>query len=1132
MRIRVIKVFILFAFCLSGVLNNARAQVSVNPTRQRVCFNNAALFHLQNNTDPNATFRWQDSSTTGWNNIVATSNIIGVTNDSIIFLHVSSLLNNYKVRCIIDSAGLGIHKDTTKASLLFVRAAFNKPKITANQHICFGAIADTLELSQFPSGGDSVFTYQWQKSSNAIVWVDLVNANGTFLSIDTFHTSTYFRLKANSLSGCGSLFTDTVFVKFHPKLIKPSLLKNNFRICYNGNPDSLTVFPGPIPGNSDYHYQWQISTNNINWVDLLNDTTSSKSSIQSIVASTFYRVKATHRYGCGVYFSDTATVIPLSPIIKPAIFGAQTVCFNEDPDTLEIVTSPFLGTDVTYQWQSSINGTLWVNLLGKTAKELVLAKNDVTKFYRVKATWKNCTSLFTDSVLVSVFQDMTSGTIKTSQAICFGSTPSILSFQNIPSGGGGSYTYQWQLSTDSILFTNITGATGLVYSPPSLTTTSFYRVIVTSVNGCGILFTNIIKIKVYAPFVGSDVQSNDTICYDFIPDTLRLITNPTGGNGVYNYQWQSSTNNVNWVNITGQTNKLYKPNAIKVTTYYRVIIFSGAGCGSYTSNAVTIKVWPSIIKARISSNQSICYNTPADTLRVVQLAQGGNTKFSYQWQSSNEGSSWVDIAGETGLKLFTGPLTTAKYYRIVATSLFGCGSIASDSIKINVYSELLPAVIYGNQSICYNAIPTKFGITTKPIGANGLYSYQWQVSNDSINFQNQVAATDTVLQVNKSIANKYYRLKVISTLGCGVVYSNIIKVSVYKKFEGATIGNSVKLCYGYVPVPLYMTQKPKGGSLIYTYQWQSSADSINWGDMQGQTADTLPMTNLLRTTYFRLINSSTFSCGSDTSNVVTISSLKLPDTTFVKGISEVCRNQQELFYSLDHKSGDYSYEWNISKGAILTDITKTSVFITWDNTEGSDTIFIKQTNKETGCFNFMKFPILFKETEAPTITRIIRKSNSNILVSKDSTIGIHYQWGFINKVTKITEDIPNANLRYILLPHVFDTTRYIYYVKTWFLDCITTTYYNFDALSLGVPTKNKHSFAVYPNPTSGKFNLEGIDLSDVTLTCFDVLGNKVELIKNISVNTFEFKENLPSGIYLLVFNTSEGILTERIILSR
>lgn len=1127
--VKVIAIFVFFLFCK---IEKSYAQLDVLPKNQKSCLNDSVQFRVVNVNDTDATFTWQDSTLLGWNNLLNIPTFSGIHNDTLIIRSITNIFNGRKFRCIIDSAGLGIHKDTTQGSILFVKAALISPNLSSAQNICFGSVADTIRIIQYPSGGDSGFSYQWQKSINGLFWVDLVSAIDTFLAIDTFHHTTYFRVKASSLSGCGVVISDTTLVDFYLELKRPLLKQNLYEVCYQGNIDSLEIDNLPNGGMGIYHYQWQISTNTINWNNLANDTTYFKMSQQAIIDTTYYRVMATDKLGCLVYFSDTATIYPLSPVIKPAIFGAQTICFNEEPDTLKIITSPLLGVDVTYQWQSSINGVAWTDMAGKVSKELILAKNGATKFYRVKALWRKCAVIFTDSVLVSVQQNLVSGNIKTAQTICYAGTPGILSFQNLPSGGGESFTYQWQISTDSISFIDIPSATSLVYAPPSLTSTQFYKVKVSSVFGCGTVFTNIIRIKVYTPFTGSTINANDTICYNTAPDTLRVIVNPQGGNGLFSFQWQSSANGINWINISGQTTKKYKPAAIKTTTFYRLISISIAGCGIDTSNAITIKVWPTIVKARISSNQSVCYNTSADTLRVVQLAQGVNAKFSYQWQISNDGISWSDVVGQTSLKLFTGNLTATKFYRVVSTSLFGCGSIASDSVKIKVYAQLLPAVISNNQTVCYDSIPSKFIISIKPTGANELYSYQWQVSNDSLNFLDLLGATDTVLQMNKHIVNKYYRLRVTSVLGCGSVLSNIIRVFVYKKFEGAVIGNSMKICYGYVPTPLYMTQKPKGGSLSYTYQWQSSIDSINWLDIQGQTADTLPMGQLLATTYYRLINASTFSCGIATSNVVTIFSLKLPDTTKVVGLAEVCKNQQELYYNLENRSSDYSYEWSISKGTILTDETKSNVFITWDNSSGFDTIFVKQTNIENGCFNYMILPIAFKETQAPNITEIIRKSSSNILVSKDSSVGINYQWGFINKVTKVAEDIPNGTLRYVLLPHNFDTTLYIYYLKTWFSDCITTTYYNFNALSLGIAKNRKNKIEVYPNPTMSSFMINGIDVGKAEVSCFDVLGKRVSININYTEKLFEFYSNQLPGVYTLVIRTNDGLFTERIILKR
>ena len=121
----------------------------------------------------------------------------------------------------------------------------------------------------------------------------------------------------------------------------------------------------------------------------------------------------------------------------------------------------------------------------------------------------------------------------------------------------------------------------------------------------------------------------------------------------------------------------------------------------------------------------------------------------------------------------------------------------------------------------------------------------------------------------------------------------------------------------------------------------------------------------------------------------------------------------------------------------------------------------------------------------------------------------------------------NANIQ---LPHQFDTTRYVYYVKTYFDDCVTTTYYNFDALSIGINSTKKNSLKIFPNPTSSSFEISGIDVSQATIYCVDVLGHRIPI--NIDGKVISFEQNQLPGIYIIIVNTVEGSFTNRIILSR
>lgn len=72
------------------------------------------------------------------------------------------------------------------------------------------------------------------------------------------------------------------------------------------------------------------------------------------------------------------------------------------------------------------------------------------------------------------------GSIGGTQAICIGTAAGTLTSLSPATGGNGTYTYQWQISTDNNTYTNIPGATALTFSPGVLSQTSYFRRVVVS----------------------------------------------------------------------------------------------------------------------------------------------------------------------------------------------------------------------------------------------------------------------------------------------------------------------------------------------------------------------------------------------------------------------------------------------------------------------------------------------------------------------------------------------------------------------------------------------------------------------------------------------------------------------------
>ena len=91
-----------------------------------------------------------------------------------------------------------------------------------------------------------------------------------------------------------------------------------------------------------------------------------------------------------------------------------------------------------------------------------------------------------------------------------------------------------------------------------------------------------------------------------------------------------------------------------------------------------------------------------------------------------------------------------------------------------------------------------------------------------------------------------------------------------------------------------------------------------------------------------------------------------------------------------------------------------------------------------------------------------------------------------------------------------------------------------DGSSLGVEYNAKQAFAIYPNPTSGHFNLVPGDVSNISMEFYllDLTGKilKSDLLsgsKSYQLNI----SNLPDGIYFVRLKDGESLVTKRIVKS-
>jgi hypothetical protein len=333
---------------------------------------------------------------------------------------------------------------------------------------------------------------------------------------------------------------------------------------------------------------------------------------------------------------------------------------------------------------------------------------------------------------------------------------------------------------------------------------------------------------VYGDLTAGTASSSQSICYNTSPSQLTSV-DPTGGNTPYTYQWQTSTDNSTFSDISGATLSTYSSGALTQTTYYRLKQTSASSCGSVYTNAVTITVYGDLTAGSASSSQSICYNTaPAQLTSVDPI--GGNTPYTYQWQTSTDNSTFSDISGATLSTYSPGALTQTTYYRLKQTSSSSCGSVYTGVVTITVYGELTVGSASSSQSICYNTSLSQL-TSIDPTGGNTPYTYQWQSSTDNSTFSDISGATLSTYSPGALTQTTYYRLKQTSSSSCGSVYTGTVLITVEPAPVSGTLSkspNSASICEGTDVSASFTSGSGGNGTDVLQYRTKTGGTWSDW----------------------------------------------------------------------------------------------------------------------------------------------------------------------------------------------------------------------------------------------------------------------------------------------------------------
>ena len=480
----------------------------------------------------------------------------------------------------------------------------------------------------------------------------------------SLNVDTWFRRQVTSELNSMSCIEFTPSIKVTVNNLLPGTIAGVQTICEGAVPTALTSTVAT--GDGTITYQWQESTDNITFVNVASGGNAATYAPPALNADMWYKRIATSDLGGKLCPAESNTIkITVVNFDPGSIATDQTICESTAPAALTSVTPSGDGS-FTYRWFRSTDGSSFT-VIGTAVSETYspgTLTQDTWYYREVTATVgaRSCVEN-TDTVLITV-NNFNPGSINADQTICEGEDPAVIN--SVAPTGDGSYTYQWYESLDGTVFTTIAGATSATYDPGTLTVDTWFKRAVTSTLNGNTCTEETNAVRVYViNFNPGTIGVDQTICEGSVPATFTG-TAPSG-DGVFTYSWEYSLDSITWVPIGGATSSTYTSTSLSVDTWFRRTVTSTLNTYSCSEMTPPVKVTVNNFDPQsIAADQWICENgTPA---AFTSTTPTGDGTFTYQWQSSLDGTTFSNITGATSETYAAGALMADSWYRRQVTS--------------------------------------------------------------------------------------------------------------------------------------------------------------------------------------------------------------------------------------------------------------------------------------------------------------------------------------------------------------------------------------------------------------------------------------------------------------------------------
>ncbi len=801
--------------------------VTSHPTAVTTCSGKATSFSaaVSNAASGTMSYIWQESTDGGssWSNLSDTGVYSGTTTTTLSISDVAGLYGRcYRMRTTTSECS----EVFTNEACLTVEGPLSIVDEPDTVYQCSGEPVYFIVGVTNGSTDDPNTYYQWQESAdNGATWTDLSNdATYNGIGTDTMSIANTTGLDNNLyrvLTWTGTC--DTLTSAVAQLLIEGP-------ITVTDEPDNVTecsgsgvTFQATIAnaGLGTVLYQWERSCDEgVTWSGITDGgvysgATTTTLNISDIAGLDSCRFRL--RYytsNCVSDYTNYAVLTVEGPISIDVLGQPQPVTACADETVNFGVTALNTGSgQITYQWQTKA-GSSWVNLSnnsiynGVTSSNLsVVAAGLNNTCYRVLIQTANCSSVASDSACLTVEGPISFTDHPDDITQCSGESVIFVGSAGVAVGTSGTISYQWQISSDGLNWTDLTntapysGVTNdtLTISDVAGLNGQRYRLTARTTE-CNPENSNPARLTVEGPLTVTSNPSDWSTCSDKEAFFAAQVSNP--GEGFVEYQWLVSTdggstwgliNNDSIYNGSKTDTLSISPVSGKGGYMYKLQAWTGT-CDTVETTAATLSVEGPLTFTDEPDDITVCAGGAASF--TVAIDNPGLGSVSYQWQrSTNGGQTWSNL---TNTSPYSGVTTNTlaisnssglynnKFRCRISTA--NCEWVASTNATLFVEGPITIDVQPVDATVCSN-IGHQFTSTISNPGA-GVLSLQWQVSSNGgstwANVSNgaignggvyQGATTDDLnISLVESLDSYQYRL-IISTSQCDDT-TNVVTLTV------------------------------------------------------------------------------------------------------------------------------------------------------------------------------------------------------------------------------------------------------------------------------------------------------------------------------------------------------------------